>query len=290
MSAKEAIGLTLDHVALVTADLSATRATYETLGFTLTRVSSHKGRITADGPIVPWGSGNHCAMFRRGYFEILGLTEPSLYHEPFRAALNRFHGVSMIALGCESAAALYESSKRGSSPRLPPVEVRRDIPSGETTREGTFRIVRVEEGSFPESELLFIEHVTRDLLWQKPLLEHANGVVGLKGLTLCSEDPDESAARFERCTGLGGSAVDGSPYFALDDSFVTMATPTQVTSRYPGAVLTAVPSVAVVELEVQDVDATRGFLEKAGVTAHASGGGVWIRSERAGGVILELTS
>ncbi len=282
--------LTLDHVALITADLPASREAYETLGFTLTRLSSHKGRITPDGPVVPWGSGNHCAMFHRGYFEILGLTEPNLYHEPFRAALSRFHGVSMIALGCESAEALYESSEGGSTARVPPVEVRRDIPSGETTREGLFRIVRLEEGAFPEAELLFIEQATRSLLWQKPLLEHANGVVGLTGLVLCSEAPEETAARFERCTGLGGSAVDGSPYFALDNSYVTMVTPEKVASRYSGAVLAAVPSVAVVELAVEDVDATRRFLESAGVTPHALDESVWVRPERAGGVILEFKS
>ncbi len=278
-------GLTLDHVALVTANLAASRDDYEKLGFTLTRASSHKGRITADGPVVPWGSGNHCAMFRRGYFEILGLCDPNRYHEPFRAALSRFHGVSLIALGCESAQAFYESSQGG---RAAPVEVRRDVPFGGSTREGVFHIVRPEEGAFPEAELVFIEHATRDVLWQKPLLEHANGVTGLTGVTLCSEFPEETAARFERCTGLGGTALDKSPYFALDDGYVELKTPEKVLSRYPGAVLPAVPSVGVVELLVDDVDATKLFLEGAGVTPHASDNGVWVRPERTGGVILEF--
>jgi catechol 2,3-dioxygenase-like lactoylglutathione lyase family enzyme len=283
-------GLTLDHVALVTADLEASREAYETLGFTLTRVSSHKGRITPDGPVVAWGSGNHCAMFRRGYFEILGLTDPNLYHEPFREALSRFHGVSMVALGCESAEAFYERSKSGSAPLVPPVEVRRDIPSGETTREALFRIVRLEPGAFPELELLFIEQATRSLLWQKPLLEHPNGVIGLSGLSLCSDAPEETAARFERCTGLGGAAKDGSPHFVLDGSYVAMTSPENIMSRFRGAVLPAVPSVGVVELSVEDVDATKRFLEGAGVTPHASKDGIWVRPERTGGVILEFKS
>ena len=277
--------LTLDHVALVTGDLAASRDDYEKLGFTLTRASSHKGRITADGPIVPWGSGNHCAMFNRGYFEIMGLCDPNLYHEPFRAALSRFHGVSMVALGCESAQAFYQGFQGG---RMAPVEVRRDVPFGGSTREAVFRIVRPQEGAFPEAELVFIEHASREVLWQKPLLEHANGVTGLSGITLCSSSPEETAARFERCTGLGGTAVDNSPYFALDDGYVELTTPEKVLSRYPGAVLPAVPSVGVVEFLVDDVDATKRFLEGAGVTPHASNEGVWIRPERAGGVILEF--
>ena len=151
-------GLTLDHVALVTANLGASRDDYEKLGFTLTRASSRKGRITADGPVVPWGSGNHCTMLRRGYFEILGLCDPNRYHEPFRAALSRFHGVSLIALGCESAQVFYESSQGG---RAAPVEVRRDVPFGGSTREGVFHIVRPEEGAFPEAELLFSSSTRR---------------------------------------------------------------------------------------------------------------------------------
>ena len=59
-------------------------------------------------------------------------------------------------------------------------------------------------------------------------------------------------------------------------------------ARYPGAVLPAVPSVGVVELLVDDVDATKLFLEGAGVTPHASDNGVWVRPERTGGVILEF--
>ena len=278
-------GLWLDHVALVTAELAATRDDYEKLGFTLTRESSHKGRITPDGPVVQWGSGNHCAMFRHGYFEILGLTDPNRYHEPFRVALSRFRGVSMIAIGCDDARAFYESSPHG---RVAPVEVERDVPFGEGSREALFRIVRLEAGAFPEAELLFIEQATRDVLWQPPLLEHPNGATALTSITLCSESPEETAARFELCTGLGGTAVGKSPYFALKDGSVRVSTPAEIASRYPGAVLPAVPSVGVVELTVRDLDAAKAFLETNGVTPHVSDGGIWLRPERTGGVVLEL--
>jgi len=282
------LGLSLDHVALVTGDLEISRLGYEKLGFTLSRVSSHKGRITPDGPIVQWGSGNQCAMFHRGYIEILGLTDPNRYHEPFRAALNRFHGVSLVVLRCDDVEAFYEGSP---GKRRAPVEVLRDVPfgaSGEDTREALFRIVRLDDEAFPEADLFFIEHATPDILWQKHLLAHANGVTSLSGITLCTETPEETAARFERCTGLGGTAVDGSPYFELDRSYVKLSTPDQITARYPEAVLPAVPSVGVVELGVNDLDETKAFLASGGVTAHPSDDGVWVRPERAGGVILEL--
>ena len=113
-------------------------------------------------------------------------------------------------------------------------------------------------------------------------------MVGLSGITICSENPEESAARFERCTGLGGTAVDGQPYFSLDEGYVAITAPTALAESYPEAVLPAVPSVALVRLAVESVDETRKFLEESGVTPRVSEAGIWVRPERAGGVILEF--
>ncbi len=265
--------LVLDHVALVTPDLGAARENYENLGFQLTRESSHKGRVTPDGPVVLWGSGNHCAMFRRGYYEILGLTDPNRYHDHFKVALDRFHGVSLVALGCESASDLYESSKDRVPGLQAPIEVGRDVPYGQTTREGLFRIVHLDEEAFPEAELFFIEHATPDVY---------------KRQTLCSEAPEETAARFERATGLGGKAVGGSPFFTLDRGQVVIARPGDLARSHKDAVLPAVPCVAVVTLSVKHLEDSRKFLESRGVTPHACDRGIWIRPERTGGVILEF--
>jgi len=284
------IALGLDHVALVTPDLAQSKDDYDRLGFTLTRESSHKGRVVPDGPVVPWGSGNHCAMFRQGYFEILGLTDPSLYHEHFAAALKRFNGVSMIALRCESAQALYEARQARASGVLPPVEVGRDVPHGDGAEEGLFRIVHLEESAFPEVEMLFIEHATPDVLWQPSLLGHPNKTVALAGITLCSESPEETAARFERCTGLGGTGVSGRPTFSLSSGKIDITTPDDISERYPDAVLPAVPSVAVVRLRVSDIETTTGFLDGSGITYYERGDTVWVRPERTGGVILEFVS
>lgn len=281
--------LSLDHIALVTPDLTASMTDYETLGFTLTRESSHKGRVVPDGPVVPWGSGNHCAMFRQGYFEILGLTDPSRYHEHFDQALQRFHGVSLVALRCRSADALYEERKDRVGLKAP-IEVGRDVPHGASTKEGSFRIVHLADDVFPEAELLFIEHETPDVLWQDSLLEHSNKTVALEGITFCSDVPEETAARLERCTGLGGKGVSGRPTFTLAPGIIDIATPADIADNYPEAVLPAVPSVAVVRLKVSDMDATTGLFEGAAITAHPKGTGRWIRPERTGGVILEFVS
>jgi catechol 2,3-dioxygenase-like lactoylglutathione lyase family enzyme len=283
--------LTLDHVALVTPDLSASKEDYERLGFRLTRESAHRGRLTPDGPVEAWGSGNRCAMFRQGYFEILGIIDETLPHDRFRALADRFHGVGLVALGCERAEELYRSRKDQVRGLKAPVEIGRDVPiglDGDATKPGLFRVVHTESELFPEADLFFIEHVTPDVLWQKSLLDHPNGVRALAGITLCSEAPEETAERFERLTLR--ERDEGELRFTLDEGSFEMASVDEVTARFKDVVLPAVPCVAVVTLAVSDIDETRRFLRDNAVTPHPADEGVWVRPERAGGVVLQFVS
>lgn len=288
------VSLRLDHVGLVTPDLEASKEDYEKLGFRLTQESSHKGKVTPEGKVELWGSGNRCAMFQRGYFEILGVTDPERYHEHFRALLDKFHGVQLVALGCDSAETLYEKRRSDVKGLKEPVEIGRDVPvglEGEATTPGLFRIVHLDESVFPEAELFFIEHRTPDALWQESLLEHPNGVTGLAGVVLCSNEPEATASRFAAATLLGAEDLEDERRFALDGGWISVVTPERIADLYPDAVLAAVPSIVVVSLTVTDLDATRAFLKANGITPHRRGDGgdaTWVRPERAGGVILEL--
>jgi len=281
--------LTLDHVALVTRDLNDSKEDYERLGFRVTRESAHRGKLTPEGPVEPWGSGNRCAMFRQGYFEILGVVDETLPHDRFRALAERFHGVGLIALGCERADEVFRSRKDRVKGLKPPIEIGRDVPvgiEGDQTKPGLFRVVRAEPELFPEAELFFIEHVTPDVLWQKSLLDHPNGVQALAGITVCSEYPEETADRFERLTLR--ARREGELRFELDEGSVEIAGVGEVTARFEDVVLPAVPCVAAVTLTVSDVDETRRCLKDNDVTPHPVDSGVWIRPERAGGVVLHF--
>jgi catechol 2,3-dioxygenase-like lactoylglutathione lyase family enzyme len=279
--------LTLDHVALITPDLGESQEDYERLGFHLTDVSSHKGQLEPGGPVELWGSGNRCAMFRQGYYELLGVTDPNRPLDHFRPLVEKFHGVQMVALGCERAGEVYRSRKDRLAGLKAPVEVGRDVPHGETTKPGLFRLVHLEPEAFPEAELFFIEHATPDVLWQESLLDHPNGVRALAGIEICSEEPEATARRFQEIT-LREPDASGLR-FELDEGFVAMAGPDELLDRFDDAVLPSVPCVAVVELGVADLEATRRFLKGNEITPHASPTGVWVRPERAGGVILHFT-
>jgi hypothetical protein len=275
----------------VTPDLNASKEDYERLGFRLTRESAHRGKLSPDGPVEPWGSGNRCAMFRQGYFEMLGVVDPNLPHDRFRALADRIHGVGLIALGCERAEELYRSRKE----RLPglkaPVEIGREVPvglEGTETKPGLFRVVRAEHDAFPEAELFFIEHQTPDALWQKGLLDHPNGVRALSAITICSEEPERTAERFERLTLR--TRADRSLRFELDEGSVEIEGVDEIAARFKDVVLPAVPCVAVVTLAVSDLEETRRCLKENAVTPHPTDQGVWVRPERTGGVVLQFVA
>ncbi|MGH7126574.1 MAG: VOC family protein, partial [Stellaceae bacterium] len=135
-------GLFLDHVAVVVSDLARAAKTYARLGFQLTPESSHKGPVKPGGPLEPYGSGNHCAMFKGGYLEILGITDPNRYTGEVSQLLQRYAGLHRVALGCRDArqAARDLGSRLGAE--LTIRELGRDVPQvGGGTKPAQFRII-----------------------------------------------------------------------------------------------------------------------------------------------------
>ena len=117
--------LELDHVGLALKDLEVGRQAYDKLGFTLTSRSIHSGSREPGGPVEPFGSGNHCAMFEKGYFEVMGLTDPNLYSSA-KALLEKYEGAHIVAFGSGES----ENAYRVLSSRLdgvqPPRRLERD--------------------------------------------------------------------------------------------------------------------------------------------------------------------
>ena len=104
-SGRDGMSFSLDHVAVVVPDLDAAA---ERLSKARLPADTAGARIKACSPpaaSAPWGTGNHCAMFKRGYFEILGITDPALPHENAARRLRRYAGLHLIAfgtVGCDS--------------------------------------------------------------------------------------------------------------------------------------------------------------------------------------------
>jgi catechol 2,3-dioxygenase-like lactoylglutathione lyase family enzyme len=278
--------LFLDHVAVVIPDLERAGKTYERLGFRLTPESSHKGPLKPGGPLEPFGSGNHCAMFRDGYLELLGITDPKRYTGEVTPQLERYAGLHLVALGCRDARQAARDLSQRLGAELGVRELGRDVPQAEGgTKPAVFRIVSLPAGSFTEAKLFLIEHATPEALWQRALLDQPNGITGLAGAVLCVASPAETRQRLSRI--LGRESVGGR--FTLARGTIEVIDRQEFSARY-GAEPRAVPMVAAARFTVSDDDATARYLRGKGVPFHEKDGRLWIGPEAAEGAIIEFVS
>ena len=271
----------LDHVAVATDSLDRAAAAYRQLGFKLTRRSSHSGK---DGP---WGTGNHCAMLRDGYFELIGITDPALYHDHLKAALARYTGLHLLALGTSDSDRTHSAVAARGAPIKTPYDIARQVPFGDGEKEGRFRITEIEETWFPEADFFFCQHNTPDVLWQPDLLDHPNGVMALASATLASPDPAATAQRIESVTGVSPDAVGAGFLFNLARGAIEVIPPDDVSKRFPGVVPPVSPWVAAVTFRVSDLDLIRGVAHAGGIELNTlDDGGVWVGPQSADGAVV----
>ena len=199
----------LDHIGVAVRDLEQAHTVFSRLGFRLTPLSIHVGQPSADGTIRTLGSGNHCAMFRLGYMELIGVVDPD---KPSSVApfLKTRHGGFITALGCENAEAAYERAAGLFPTTQRPVALERDVEDGNGgTEKARFRNVIVGE-AFPEARLLMIQHLTRDVIWRENDMAHPNGVLALLGADFVVADPVEASERYGRLAGIAPDPANGS--------------------------------------------------------------------------------
>lgn len=254
------LNLELDHVGVAVKSLDRGRDAYARLGFRLTARSFHSGSRSPGAPVEPWGSGNHCAMFREGYLEVLGLTDPDM-HSSVKDMVARYEGLHIVAIGWGQAdTARVEMLGRG----VPVENVRsleRDAafgPDDAQVRRARFRNCYVDRQAFPEGRFLYIEHLTRDVLWQPHLLDHPNGAVGMAEVTFAADD---AAATAQKLAALLPSSARGRFHVVSP-------------AEWPFAPLPPLPSPVGFGVRVDSLAKTRACLAANGV-AFTERNGLW---------------
>ncbi|ETA64316.1 glyoxalase-like domain protein [Bordetella pertussis H918] len=256
------LNLSLDHTGLIVFKLEDARQAFERLGFTLTPRSMHAGALTPGGPVVPWGSGNHCAMFRNGYFELLGLVEPDK-PSTARRMLDRYEGLHIVAMDCESADAMHPQLTAAGVPAPAPATLERDAafgPANDQTRRARFRNINLDGEAYPEARFIVIEHGTRDVLWQPHLLDHPNGATGLAAMYFAAADLSATLERFQRL--LGTPSAHGDAYcFELRRGRFWVMSEAAMREHCPVLADGPVHRVAAACIEVRSLPALQEYLQ-----------------------------
>jgi hypothetical protein len=283
----------LDHVGVAVKSLDRGRDAFARLGFQLTARSFHSGSVSAGAPVTPWGSGNHCAMFREGYLEIIGLTDASIYSS-VKDMVARYEGLHIVAIGCGNADAAHAEFQKAGSPVEAARALERDAPFGPDNRDvrrAKFRNMYVERTAFPEGRFLFIEHLTRDVLWQPHLLDHPNGAVAIDAVYFVVADPAATARKFAPLFSEKVEQFPGGAKLTLDRGTMWLATESGWRERVPGSFVPPVPSPAGFGIRVSSIDATRKYLESNGVKVKPgmNASQIWVAPEDACGAAIQFS-
>lgn len=238
-------------------------AAFARLGFPLTPFTVHRNEDEA-GNRIPTGTANRCAMLGRGYLEILTDVEglDTLFSRAHRAAIARYEGLHLIAFTVDDVEAEARRLDAGGFGPHPVANLRRPMPvdsGGE--EEAAFSVLRVAPGTMTEGRMQILRHETPDVVWQPSAIPRDNGVSGLSGVVICTDDPTEAAGRYARFTGREPQGAG----IALDRGRLDFVDPAGLARIVPAARPPDMPFIAATVLESADIAATRRFIEAAGV-------------------------
>ncbi len=189
----------IDHVVVDVRDrIDEAERRYRALGFHLRQRGRHS-----------LGSVNHLAMLDPDYVELLGTGDGGA---AARADLAGFPvGMNGLVFAMQGAEALHADQRARGVPVQAVQRFGRPLLLPDGSRgEARFNVVRVEPRAVFDGRVYFCEHLTPDLVWRPEWQDHPNGALALARVVLAAEDPDQTAAGFERMFGAGSAeAADG---------------------------------------------------------------------------------
>ncbi|SDV48039.1 VOC family protein [Chitinasiproducens palmae] len=294
---QEDIDLSIDHVGLAIEHLESGRAAFARLGFTLSPRSDHSGSPGPGMPVIPWGSGNHCAMFETGYFELIGLVDAAKFSN-VKALLAQYQGLHIVALRCGNADRAFEALQSRGVLADPPRALERDAPFGPDngeTRRARFANVYLDTKANAEARFIVIEHRTPDVLWQPHLLSHENGARALSAVYFVADDAASLQARLLRVAGATASA-DGRELVLPGGGAFRPCAPDAFARLIPFECDAVPQRVAAAQIKVDSLDRLRALLDARGVDARlapdpiTSAPSVWVGPADACGTFLQFVA
>jgi hypothetical protein len=267
----------LDHVAHFVPAMDRATAALKRCGFRLTPFTAQANRI--EEAAVPTGTGNRCAMLRRGYLEVLTATADTELARQLRERIADHVGLHLAAFSSADIAADHRRLTAAGFPMLPLVEMRRPVKTAAGSEDARFTIARIAPGSMAEGRVQFLTHHTEPLVWRRGFLDHPNGAQALTGLWIAAAEPAEPAARFARFTGRPAMRDGAVTTIALDRGAVHVAAPEFLTTALGIIPAGRLPCFVAAQIAVTSLAVIAAHLDATGLAYR------WIRLKAAGDAI-----
>ena len=259
----------LDHIAWFVPDISAASKTFEKLGFKLTPFVAQNNLNPSGGAPIPAGTGNRCAMLRRGYLEILTTVDgedTTPLAQQLIKSVQRYTGVHLIAFTVDDTEAAFDRLEReGFSPQEP-VNLRRPIQleNGEES-EVAFTVLRVPPDCMEEGRIQILRQETPDLVWCEDLIAIDNGLSALQGVLIAVSNPKNTIDRFSRFTGKAVNGTDEHFKIDLDRGQISIVSKKKCLELLTQIDPPSLPYMAAVILQSENLSKTKAFFSKEGI-------------------------
>jgi len=272
---------TLDHVVINVRDqLDAAAPLYQKLGFDLTPRGHHT-----------LGSMNNLAIFGTDYLELIAVPPDSTKRS---SILTYPCGVNAVVFGAEDADRIYARLVEAGAPVLAPNDFSRPVDFEGGTGDAAFRTLHVAAEAFPAGRLYFCQHRTRDLVWRDEWRRHANGAIGVAGITSVSADPKAVGALLAQMFGTElVETIDGGVRLLVGLSSFDILTHAAAVERFGGALPDPEGRsdyMAALSFRTSSLDGAARHLADNGIKAEQSASGVLVAARDTMGATLEFVA
>jgi len=256
----------LDHVGHFVPDHEAASHAFLRCGFAPTPVSV---QVNPDGTLT--GTGNVCAMFARGYVEVLFKTGDTPLAAELDISMARYRGVHLAAFGVADAGRAHARLGAAGFPLRPLVNMQRPVDTETGPATAAFTVARVERGAMAEGRIQILTHHTEDAVWQKRWLAHPNGACALASVVIVVPDVEEASARFMRFTGRHAAPTRLGWMIALNRGRIELVTRAAFEDKLPEVAVAGLPFIGAYGIVVTSLDTVKAMLERAGLRTRCAG-------------------
>jgi Glyoxalase-like domain len=206
----------LDHVVHAVSDLDAAADLYTRAGFTVGARNRHP---------PAWGTQNHIVQLPGFFIEPLALADVSAiapHREKYfafgafnRDFLARGQGLSMLVLKGRDGAAEAAAFRAAGIGDFDLFDFERSAtrPDGMPTKVG-FTLAFARDPNAPDIGYFTCKQHYPENFWNPAFQQHANGAVGIAGIVLVADRPDDHRAFLSAFTGAGEEPATASDVFA----------------------------------------------------------------------------
>ena len=251
--------LPIDHIGILAPEIQSLVTEFRTLGFNvvgpaeLTSIDSHGDRR---------GLGQYSAhvMLDDDYIELTAVERPTPDHHLAQFLRNPW-GVRILILSCDDIDSQHqECESKNLQPS--PVNLASRILDYRDGAEAQFKWFGLPATSWPDALVGYVEHLTKDLVFDRSVSQHENGARGLNRLYYFADSLPEQYAKLD----TGGT--HGLQLVSPDSR-----------DNQPGQTMGVSPAFAAVGIDVDDLETTANYFTDKGIAWQREGDGISVQLE-----------